>query len=288
MSRSMTAFASEKMDFNGYLISWEMRSVNHRYLDLSLRLPDSFRFLEPDIRSIISNALKRGKIDCSLQCKKTECTDSGFNIDHGTVERLFSAIREIESSLEKPRPCSALEVLAWPGVIQEPQPDSANLTTSALKLLELTLKSLVETRVREGAKLAKLIEDRCALLSEQIGLARDRMPIILQNIRESIEARLREVACSPDSDRLEQEFVYLTQKLDVSEELDRLNSHIEEVKNVLKSHEPIGRRLDFLMQELNREANTLGSKSADSQTTQACVEMKVLIEQMREQVQNIE
>lgn len=287
MSRSMTAFAAQMAEINGLSISWEIRSVNHRYLDISLRLADSFKALEPEIRAMISTTLLRGKIDCTLQIKRdTAAIDCEVN--HNTVKQMLSSIAEIENLLNNPKAFSALDILTLPGVLQEQGVDSHQLSDPVLKLLETALADLVEARQREGQKLNALVQQRCELLKAQVVLAKQRAPLVLQNLREKIQVRISEVSASPDSDRLEQELVYLAQKLDVDEELDRLDSHIEEGFNVVKQDGAIGRRLDFLMQEMNREANTLASKSADTKTTQIAVEMKVLIEQMREQVQNIE
>lgn len=288
MIRSMTAFANEKSEIDGWLISWEIRSVNHRFLDLSLRLPEGFRFLEPEIRASTAKILTRGKVEYTLLCKKNEMESTNLCINHRAIKQLLSSVDEIEGILTNPKAYSALEVLAWPGIVGESEPDGKQLSTHILKLLEVALQNLVSAREREGQQLAHLIKERCTLLKSQVLSARERVPVVLQSIREKILSRLAEISSSPDPDRLEQEMVYFAQKLDVDEELDRLDSHIDEIRKALKRQAPIGRRLDFLMQELNREANTLGSKSADTITTQISVEMKVLIEQMREQVQNIE
>lgn len=288
MIRSMTSFASEKAEIQDWLISWEIRSVNHRFLELSLRLPEGFRFLEPEIRASTASVVNRGKIDYTLVCRKQHNESEDLYVNHEVVDKLLAAIVEIEGALDNPRACSALDLLVLPGVLQEQKPDGEQLSPHILELLDITLKSLIKARAREGQNLAKLIKERCALLEIQIALARERIPIILCAIRKKTLSRLAEISSSPDSDRLEQEMVYFAQKLDVEEELDRLDSHIGEVRKVLKNQGAVGRRLDFLMQEMNREANTLGSKSADTITTQISVEMKVIIEQMREQVQNIE
>ncbi len=288
MTRSMTAFANEKSEIGSWLISWELRSVNHRFLDLSLRLPEGFRFLEPKIRNLTSAVLNRGKIDCTLICTKKEAVSAQSRVNAAALSQLLSSLKEIEAAVVDSRAYSALEILAWSGILQEEKVDGEKLAAQILQILGATLENLVNTREREGARLSELIEERCALLETQVLAARQRIPMVLKNVREKMISRFAEISSSPNADRLEQEMVYYAQKSDIAEELDRLDSHIGEVRQVLESPDPIGRRLDFMMQELNREANTLGSKSVDTATTQISVEMKVLIEQMREQVQNIE
>lgn len=289
MVRSMTAFAGTEKEVLGWLFSWELRSVNHRYLDISLRLPDAFRFLEPEARSRIGGFLKRGRIDCTLSWKKTEQGEAAIRVNGALVAQLLAAAREVEELSGTPLAVfDAFQVLQWPGALHQPEADREQLAVHVLELLAETLEGVVAGRETEGRQLAGLIEDRCLKLKEHVAAARIRLPDVLKAVRTKVTARLAEVSASPDSDRLEQEMVYLAQKLDVAEELDRLETHVEEVLRALRKTEPVGRRLDFLLQEMNREANTLGSKSADAETTRASVEMKVLIEQMREQIQNIE
>lgn len=284
----MTAFANEKSEIDSWLISWELRSVNHRFLDLSLRLPEGFRFLEPKIRDLTAAALNRGKIDCTLICTKKEAESAQPQVNDAALKQLLSSIKEIEGTIIDSTTYSALDILAWPGILQEEKVDGEKLAAPILQMLKVTLENLVGTREREGARLSGSVQERCALLETQVLAARQRIPIVLKNIREKMVSRFAEISSSPNADRLEQEMVYYAQKSDIAEELDRLDSHIGEVRQVLESPDPIGRRLDFMMQEMNREANTLGSKSVDTTTTQISVEMKVLIEQMREQIQNIE
>jgi uncharacterized protein (TIGR00255 family) len=289
MIRSMTAFAGAEREIPGWLFSWELRSVNHRYLDISLRLPDAFRFLEPEIRSRIGAIIKRGRIDCTLSWKKTEQGEAAIRVNRALVAQLLAAAREVEALNGSPLAAfDAFEVLQWPGALHEPEADREQLAAAVLELLDDTLQRAVAGREAEGRQLAGLVEDRCLKLKEHAAAARTRLPEVLQAVRTRVVARLAEISANPDADRLEQEMVYLAQKLDVAEELDRLDAHAGEVLRTLKQKEPVGRRLDFLLQEMNREANTLGSKSADAETTRASVEMKVLIEQMREQIQNIE
>ncbi len=288
MIRSMTAFATGEVEADDFVLGWELRSVNHRYLDVSIRFPKAFRFLETNVRTQIGALLKRGKVECTLIYSKKEGHGSQISVDWVRVKQLLAAAGQIEKLMEKPAGFNALDVLVWPEVMQEDEVNAENLTDSVLTLLEATIKQLLAAREREGAQLKGLIDARCKLIEEQLIRVRERYPLVLKAMKEKIQANLLELAAQVDPDRLEQEMVYMMQKLDVDEELDRLQAHIEEVNHVLAQNEPVGRRLDFLMQEMNREANTLGSKSADTETTRAAVELKVLIEQMREQVQNIE
>lgn len=287
MIKSMTAFASGEMEIDSCTLTCEMRSVNHRYTDISLRLPDRLRFCEADIRSVLADKLKRGKIDCSFNYKKHSGAQSiGVNMD--AVKHLLETATAIESLMQTPRPFSALDVLAFPGVQLESETDKDVLKHSILQLLDNALADMLEMRAREGGQLKILLEERCRRMQELAAQAARRMPEVLQHVRGKLKERIAELVAQPDYDRLEQELVMLTQKLDVDEELDRLRTHIDEVLRALQQKDPIGRRLDFLMQEMHREANTLGSKSADKEMTQISIELKVLIEQMREQVQNIE
>ena len=285
----MTAFAGAEREILGWQFSWELRSVNHRYLDISLRLPDAFRFLEPEVRSLIGASIKRGRVDCTLSWKKAEQGATAVRVNRALVAQLLAAARETEELNGAPLASfDAFDLLKWPGALHEPEPDRDALASEALGLLGEALARMVTGRATEGRLLAGFIEERCLKMKEHAAQARTRLPEVLQGVRQKVMARLAEISAQPDTDRLEQEMVYLAQKLDVAEELDRLGAHLDEVLRTLRQQEPIGRRLDFLLQELNREANTLGSKSADVETTRASVEMKVLIEQMREQVQNIE
>ncbi|HEY8035107.1 MAG TPA: YicC/YloC family endoribonuclease [Methylobacter sp.] len=288
MIRSMTAFAGNEAEIGDLTISCELRSVNHRYCDISLRLPDRLRFVEADLRSAIAAKISRGKVECSLSYKKQAKNGQSFIINTDAVTALLTAASSIEQRILGPLSFSALDVLAFPGVQQEPDIDKEQLTSGIAALVDQTLAQLVEAREREGAQLKLLIEERCIKMQSFVVLAGKRMPEVLLLIRNKLKDRITELVAQPDFDRLEQELVLLAQKLDITEELDRLETHINEVLRVLKQKDPVGRRLDFLMQELNREANTLGSKSADKEMTQIAIELKVLIEQMREQVQNIE
>ncbi len=287
MIRSMTAFADGEISVDNLTILCELRSVNHRYADISVKLPERLRFAEGDIRRLIGDKLKRGKIECALSYKKLVANQS-FNINLVTVQNLLAATTEIEVNMANPQPFSALDVLMFPGVQHEPEIEKEALLEKLLVVVDETLDKLLETRAREGEQLASLLSDRCEKIVELVAVANNRMPEVLSNLRSKLIARVNELVAEPNFDRLEQELVLLAQKLDVAEELDRLQAHVKEVQRALKQSEPIGRRLDFLMQEMNREANTLGSKSADREMTQISIDLKVLIEQMREQIQNIE
>lgn len=284
----MTAFAGSEIEIENLTVNCELRSVNHRYCDIALKLPERLRFTEADIRSLITSRLNRGKIECSLGYKKQADQKQTISIDEEAVKALLHATSQIEELMHTGQPFTAFDVLNFPGIQQEQEADKEALLKGVNALIEETLKQLIVIREREGSQLAILIEQRCKKALQLVERADKKMPEVLERIRTKITTRLAELAEPPDFDRLEQEMVFLAQKLDVAEELDRLNTHINEVLNVLSKQEPIGRRLDFLMQEMNREANTLGSKSADKEMTQISIDLKVLIEQMREQIQNIE
>lgn len=288
MARSMTAFARQELVKDWGTLTLELRSVNHRYLDVSLRLPENFRNFEPKIREKISAKLARGKVDVGLRFSRTETSSGDILIDKELVQQISDASREIDHILYNPEAVSSLDILRWPGVIKTSELDSAELTSALFELLDASLNDMLEGRAREGEKLAALISQRCQSISDVIVDVKKRLPEIMQIWREKLLARIQEASVEVDENRLEQELVILAHKTDVDEELDRLTTHVAEVERVLKDEKPIGRRLDFLMQELNREANTLGSKSIDTETTKASVDLKVLIEQMREQIQNIE
>ncbi|WP_020158675.1 YicC/YloC family endoribonuclease [Methylobacter marinus] len=288
MIKSMTAFAGNEAEIGKLTLSCELRSVNHRYCDITFKLPDRLRFIESDLRAIIGAKIKRGKVECIINSKKQAKDGQELLINRDAVAALLAAASEIEQQMLAPLSFSALDVLAFPGIQQEPDNDREALKRGITALVDQTLDQLLEVREREGAQLGELITERCLKMQGFVASADKRMPEVLLNLRNKLKDRITELSAEPDFDRLEQELVFLAQKLDISEELDRLQTHIAEVLRVLLQKDPIGRRLDFLMQELNREANTLGSKSADKEMTQIAIELKVLIEQMREQVQNIE
>ena len=288
MIRSMTAFSRREASYPWGELSVELRSVNHRYLDVSPRLPEELRAAEGDFRQRVAAVLSRGKVDLNMRFAPAQGSGDSLQIDRQLAERISHASREIDLLLYNPAPVNSLDVLRWPGVIQSVAVEPDELRQAALGLLDEALAELVAMREREGAKLAELIEQRCSAVLEVVAGVREILPEILEASRERLRARFEEAKLELDPQRLEQEMVIAAQKMDVAEELDRLEAHVGEIRAVLKKGGTVGRRLDFLMQELNREANTLGSKSADTRTSRASVDLKVLIEQMREQIQNIE
>ncbi len=288
MIRSMTAFTRQSREAEWGVLSWELRSVNHRYLEATLRLPEELRALEMGARERITKRLKRGKVDGFLRFQPLEVVEGGLQLNRALIDSLLQANDTVEGLMDNPARTGPLDILRWPGVLQTPEADLSQLKKETLTLLELALDDLVEAREREGASMKAMIEQRCDAMAAEVVKVRAVMPDILTAQREKLVARVAELQVELESDRLAQEIAIITQKSDVAEELDRIEVHLEEVRRVLAQDEPVGRRLDFLMQELNREANTLGSKSIATESTSVAVEMKVLIEQMREQVQNIE
>ena len=287
MIHSMTAFArAEQAGANGTL-SWELRSVNHRYLEPHLRLPDAFRDLEGALREALRNGLSRGKVECTLRFAE-DSAGKPLQVDLERAAQLVAAAESVASLIKHPAPLNPLEVLSWPGVLVADAADPQALNKAALSLFKQALDELKHSRSREGIELAKLLNERLDSIDDEVAALRELVPQMLAAQRQKILDRSAELQAELDPQRLEQELVMLAQKSDVAEELDRLSTHVSEVRRVLKSGGAAGRRLDFLMQELNREANTLGSKAFDTRSTQAAVNLKVLIEQMREQVQNIE
>ena len=288
MISSMTAFARE--EYRGDLgnMSWEIRSVNHRYLEAFLRLPEELRVLESAVRERLNGRLGRGKLDVSLKFKPGTAGDAGLRVNQRLVQQLMGAEQQLVELTEMGHSLRSNDLLRWPGVLEEEEQDYTPVKQQAMQLLETALDSLIDNRLREGERLGEIISQRCRSLQAEVVRVRGLMPDVLEGVRSRIRDRLSEVMEELDESRVEQEMVILAQRLDVDEELDRLETHLEEVERVLEADEPIGRRLDFLMQELNREANTLTSKSNSVEVTRSAVEMKVLIEQMREQIQNIE
>ncbi|MCU7960158.1 MAG: YicC family protein [gamma proteobacterium symbiont of Bathyaustriella thionipta] len=285
---SMTGFASIDHELDGIRLMWEIRSVNHRYLDISIRLPDAWRALEPEVRQLASRVFRRGKIDCSLRISELDDADAEICIDEQKLQQLVKAVRSVSDKLWDATPLSTLDMLKWPGVVQQRELSAATLRPALLKLLQQGVDSLYESRLREGDALCEALLSRVTVLQQLIEQAEASLPEVLKQFRLRLQARLQELAAEIDEQRLAQEMALLAQKLDVSEEIDRLRTHLFEIERLLQQGGVLGRRLDFLMQELNREANTIASKSADAGLTQLAVEMKVSIEQMREQVQNIE
>jgi uncharacterized protein (TIGR00255 family) len=288
MLRSMTAFARSEQPYGGWTITWELRSVNHRYLEITVRLPETLRALEPVVRERISNAVSRGKVEGSLKLQSATEGAATISLNRPLAESLLKVAVELEAMIGPGIGLCLGDLLRWPGVVSELEPALETIQPSILAGLDTALAELVATRQREGERTTGMILQRCEAMQVQVSKIRTRRPEVLSRQRDKLLARLAELPVEPDHNRLEQELVIIAQRLDVEEELDRLDAHLAEISDVLQRPEPVGRRLDFLMQELNREANTLASKSADTETTRAAVELKVLIEQLREQVQNIE
>lgn len=288
MIHSMTAFARESAATAQGVLTVEIRSVNHRYLDCSFKLPDVLRALEPQLRERASAVLARGKFDCNIRLQAHPAQLGELEIDLERLAALVAATRTIEEQLDNTAPVSPLAVLQFPGIYSAPEASEEQLQAEALSLFNQALTNMQQTRQREGDKLAAAVRERLLQVEAAVVATREILPALMQHQRERITARIAELEVEIDRGRLEQELVYLAQKADVDEELDRLDAHVGEVSRTLKKGGPCGRRLDFLMQELNREANTLSSKSQSATTTQSAVELKVLIEQMREQIQNIE
>ena len=290
MIRSMTAFASADADTHWGALSFELRSVNHRYLELNPRLPDELRAIEPALRERVAAKLTRGKVDVNLRFRTSDAAASEIRLNEAVLDRLEAATLRLAERFPHLN-TDVTRVLEWPGVIQREEVDQEGLRHAALDLLEHALADLVATRQREGERLGGFLRERLDGIARVVVDVRGWLPEIRKGLRTRLEARLAEITSDTsklDSGRIEQELVLQLSRIDVDEELDRLSAHIAEARRILGSPEPAGRRLDFLMQEFNREANTLGSKSVDQRTTQAAIDLKVLIEQMREQVQNVE
>jgi len=285
---SMTAFARESDEGGPVSLAVEIRSVNHRYLDCIFKLPDALRRLEPQLRETLQTRVARGKVEVMFRWQDSQTAPQPVTVNTERLKQLNDAMTTVGKTIHQATPPTSLDVLAWPGVVESAAEDSESLKHRALALFERALASLLQSRAREGDKLAGFIGERLTGVTEVVTEARARMPELLAQQAERLRSRVAEVAQEIDESRFEQELVLLAQKADVEEELDRLGAHVEEVERVLKKGGPCGRRLDFLMQELNREANTLSSKSLAASTTRNAVELKVLIEQMREQIQNLE
>jgi uncharacterized protein (TIGR00255 family) len=292
MIRSMTGFARREVAGAFGTLAWELRTVNHRYLEVSLRLPEDLRALESEFRTAVGAAVRRGKVDAGLYLRSTQAAGGSLEVNVAALDQLTAAASaasaRVVPHLGALAPPSALDLLRWPGVLKEPERDATPLQEAARTLLAEALGVLGESRAAEGARIAEMLETRCRQVEEQVALVATRLPEVHARIRAKLEERLAQLAVDVNRERLEQELAMALTRMDVDEELDRLKSHCTEARTAMRSGEPAGRRLDFLMQEFNREANTLSSKSQDADTTRVAVAIKVLVEQMREQVQNVE
>lgn len=284
---SMTAFARVDTQTEVGSFTWEIRSVNSRYLELHFRLPETLRGVEAQVREVLRQQLQRGKVECSLKFTP-QVQSQGMSVNEALVSQLNGAADHVQTKNGPGNALNALEILKWPGVLEQPSLDSKVIEQDALSAFQVALDQLGAMREREGAALKQFIEQRLSGIEEQVIKVKALLPQILTAQRENLLSKLEDLKQQVDADRFEQEMVMVLNKADVDEELDRLDAHLGEVKRILKQKGAVGRRLDFMMQELNREANTLSSKSISHLTTQIAVELKVLIEQMREQVQNIE
>ena len=285
---SMTGFARIEDVCDQGNVSWELRSVNHRYLEMNFRLPDEVRQLEPQLRQYLQKNLARGKVDCTFRYQLSEAQTAALELNEPLLESLLKQVHYVNEKLPQATPAEAIDLLSWPGVVRSAETDMQSFCDTCLELFKTATQQLVEMRSTEGERLKSMLQDRCEQIEGIVKQVRKRYPQVLEVIKQKQQQRISELKIEFDQQRFEQELVYTSQKLDIAEELDRLDSHLVEMQTIFERQDPIGRRLDFLMQEFNREANTLASKSADIETTQASVDLKVLIEQMREQVQNIE
>lgn len=287
MTFSMTAFARKQADFSWGTLVWEIRSVNHRYLEPAFRLPEQLRQVETALRDALRNSISRGKIEAQLKFQPDLSEAGQIPVNDAVLEQLTQAIKKIDSIANVSTP-SSLDILKWPGIIQEQEQDSKVIEKESLSLFRDTLQLLIEHREREGGELKKTVEARLEAITAIVNDIRDALPTILERQKQRLKDQIADLETDVDPDRMEQELVLIMQKADIFEEIDRLEAHVKEIRHVLARKEPVGRRLDFLMQELNREANTICSKAVVTETTLNAVELKVLIEQMREQIQNIE
>src|SRR5580692_265119 len=288
MIASMTGFARREISGDWGALVCELRSVNHRFLESGFRLPDELRAAEGELRQRLAREIKRGKVDCSISYRRVQGAETALEVDAAALERLLASVRDISRSLPGNPTVNVLDVLRWPGVLRDETDSGDELLKATHTLFGNTIEELIAARAREGQRLRELLEQRCNGLEALVAHVRTRLPEVQARVRTRLDDRLAELKANVDQERLEQELAILLQRLDVEEELDRLAGHIVEIRRVIDGSEPAGRRLDFLMQELNREANTLSSKSQDLETTRSAVDMKVIIEQMREQVQNVE
>lgn len=293
MVKSMTAFARREEKLPWGSLSIELRSVNHRFLEASIKMPEELRALEIKIRDRVKIKLKRGKVDVAIRIKMQSDETSSIAFNHELAEQLAKTLHDIDKLIYNAAPVNAIDILNWPGVLDSNSIDQEAINSVLIPLLDRVLEELLDGKKREGQALQKMIEQRSRDMRLVLELVRNKMPEILQAQRERLEEKLQSLMAATssaelDNNRLEQEMIYIIHKADVAEEIDRIDTHLDEINRTINNDDAIGRRLDFLMQELNREANTLGSKSISNITTQASVDMKVLIEQMREQIQNIE
>lgn len=287
MMLSMTAFASREKQLPEGQIQWEIKSVNHRYLEPTFKLPDTFQSLEYTLRDLLRQKIQRGKVQCNLYFEKSPYHKK-IQVDLEGVDELIAASQLIKDRLKTARDISPLEILNWPAITKSPTTEIKQVAEPIQHLFEETLNDFLKERASEGLELKQVLQQRLDKMREVLSDIKERLPTLLPLYRERLLEKMRALKLQPDPNRLEQELVFMAQKMDVTEEVERLEAHIKAVATLLESSDPVGRRLDFLMQELNREANTLGAKSTDIRLSQNSIELKVCIEQMREQIQNVE
>ncbi|WCE29826.1 YicC/YloC family endoribonuclease [Vibrio sp. SCSIO 43137] len=288
MIYSMTAYARKEVKGDWGSAVWEIRSVNQRYLETYFRLPEQFRSLEPILRERFRKRLARGKVECHLRFEANPAAKGELTINESLAQQVINAANQISSMTGESNRINPFQVMQWPGVMETPEQDMDSINKDLLTAFDDTIKEFIEARGREGSNMRELIEQRLEAITAEAAKVRTRMPEILEWQRERLVSKFEEAKIELEANRVEQELILLAQKVDVAEELDRLDSHVKETKNILKKGGSVGRRLDFMMQEFNRESNTLASKSISTDITASGVELKVLIEQMREQIQNIE
>ena len=288
MIRSMTGFARAERAAGGFVLAWELRSVNHRYLEVGLRVPDELRAVEGEFRRAIGVAARRGKVDASLSIRAQAAGLRELELDDALLDRLLEHALAVQRRLGAAGRVDAVDLLRWPGVMRDANRDVAALVAAAQSLLDEALGAFTASRAGEGERITQMLATRGQAVRRIADAVSARLPEVQARIRARLQERLAAFTAEANAERIEQEVVILLTKMDVAEELDRLRSHVEELNASLAADEAVGRKLDFLMQEFNREANTLSSKSQDVETTRAAVELKVLIEQMREQIQNVE
>ncbi len=288
MVRSMTAFARQQLAADWGTLTWELKSVNQRFLEPSFRMPESFRHMEFDLRNGLRKSLSRGKIEANLRIEYNQAESGKMKLDHDLASELLTIHQELQTLSQENQSPNLMQLMRWPNILQAEEADTDSMEKDVKVLFQDAIKQLIQVREREGQDLAQNINDRLDGIEQEVAKVTELMPQIIQWQKEKIQGRFAEAKIELDSERVEQEMVMLAQKLDVAEELDRLTTHVKEARRMVFKGGAVGRRLDFLMQEFNREANTLGSKSINTDITASAVEMKVLIEQMREQVQNME
>ncbi len=284
----MTGFASQERNTSNGILMVELRSVNHRYLELQLKLDDNLRMFEASVRELIQAKLGRGKVDCRISLVRNLANGNLPQLNHAVLQQIAESAKTAAQYFPHTQPVNMLEILQMPGVMVVGALDMEVLENDLKAVLNTVLQDLIEAKAREGAKLKAVILDRLQQIEQHVAKVKPMMPALIRQYQEKLTAKLNEATNSNDDERIRQEMVLFAQRIDVDEELSRLTSHIEEVKRILNAAGAVGKRLDFLMQEMNREANTLGSKSVAIETSQISMELKVLIEQMREQIQNIE